>query len=169
MSEILKIKEIGEDILKKKALPVSDFLDPKLKTLAESMMATMLTSNGVGLAAPQVGESIRLLVMNPYPTKKGSETLVVINPEITAKSKDKERAKEGCLSVPGLIGSVARFCEISVHYYDLDGTEKTLDLKGFPARVLQHELDHLDGLLFLDRLTSPKDLFSEENHGNTLV
>ncbi len=121
------------------------------KTLCEDMTQTMLKKDGVGLAAPQIGKNIRLIVVN---TKQG--VISMINPRLTKKSWAKEWGVEGCLSVPATFGEVRRHTGVSCEYLDIEGREQCLDAKGLLARVLQHEIDHLDGVLFIDKAKNIK-------------
>jgi len=132
--------------------------DAELRRLAERMMEAMYEEGGVGLAAPQVGVEHKLLVLNPAGDRKDrSGERVLINPKIT-KKKDREFGEEGCLSFPGIQAEVERWVKITVTYQDLDGKEQTLETDGWLARIVQHELDHLDGVLFVDRLTAADKL-----------
>lgn len=135
--------------LRRVSTQVEEFDDP-LRELAAEMIQTMTTESGVGLAAPQVGISIRLLVMNPSGEEGDDHALV--NPRITASS-GRETGEEGCLSFPGIYASLVRKTEIKIEAQDLDGQAVEWTLNGFPARVVLHELDHLDGILFVDRMT----------------
>ena len=132
--------------------------DGELRKLAAQMMAAMYEEGGVGLAAPQVGIEQKLLVLNPSGDQhERSGELTLLNPKITRK-KGREFAEEGCLSFPGIHAEVERWVEITVTYQDLDGKEQTLKTDGWLARIIQHELDHLDGVLFTDRLTAADKL-----------
>ena len=127
--------------------------DDELRRLADQMLEAMYAEGGVGLAAPQVGVEQKLLVLNPSGDRKdrGGE-LVLLNPKIT-KKKGREFGEEGCLSFPGIHAEVERWVSITLSYQDLAGKEQTLSADGWLARIIQHELDHLDGVLFVDRLT----------------
>jgi peptide deformylase len=127
--------------------------DDELRRLADQMLEAMYAEGGVGLAAPQVGVEQKLLVLNPSGDAKdrGGE-LVLLNPKIT-KKKGREFGEEGCLSFPGIHAEVERWVSITLSYQDLAGKEQTLATDGWLARIIQHELDHLDGVLFVDRLT----------------
>ncbi len=127
--------------------------DKKLKKFIEDMKETMMTSDGVGLAAPQAGENIRVIVCLLNQGTKNELIAEMINPVITRVSEKMEVGEEGCLSLPGEFGMVARYAEVTVRYFDLKGAEWVLGLKGLNAVIVQHEIDHLDGKLFVDRLT----------------
>lgn len=169
MTKLLKIAELGEDVLLKKAKPVKDVKNPEIQRLIDEMIATLKHDNGVGLAAPQVFESLRIIIVHSYPNPRypyapefGPE--VMINPRITKKSKSKEKGWEGCLSIPGFRGLVPRHKEIIVEYAARDGKLKIMKTKHpFVARIIQHEVDHLDGrLCFLFTKESIKDLATEK-------
>jgi len=127
--------------------------DGALRELAARMLEAMYAEEGVGLAAPQVAVEQKLLVLNPTgdPKDRGGE-LVLLNPKIT-KKKGREFGEEGCLSFPGIHAEVERWVDITVTYHDLDGKEQTLKCDAWLGRIVQHELDHLEGVLFVDRLT----------------
>ena len=153
---VLEILEIGNEILRQKAAAIDDPRHPKLKELAAKMMATCLKHNGVGISAPQVGHSIRLIIVasapnERYPDAPQMDPVVMINPQLVAQSSAEDFGLEGCLSIPGLYGQVIRRVRVVVSYLDLKGKRQCLTLEDFPARILQHELDHLDGTLFTDR------------------
>ncbi len=152
---ILKIITRPNPILRKKSSEI-DFEKTKkseLKSIVLSMAKTMLKTDGVGLAAPQIGKNIRLAVIN---SKDGSFCL--INPKITKKSWARELGQEGCLSIPGIFGKVKRHKKISVVYHNIDGKKIKLTAQGMMARVLQHEIDHLDGILFIDKAVEIESL-----------
>jgi peptide deformylase len=157
---ILKVARMGHPVLRERARPIakSDLRDPLMQKLIDDMIDTMHEYHGVGLAAPQVHEGFRLFValLDDEPGPK-SEATVMINPEIVP-SGSKEEGWEGCLSIPDIRGMVPRFTEIGVSALDRNGKPLELRLKNFPARVVQHETDHLDGVLFFDRMTSMQSL-----------
>ena len=163
---ILKVARMGHPVLRERAraLEKPDFRNPLVQKLIDDMIETMHEYNGVGLAAPQVHVGMRLFValLEEDPDSKTAAT-VVINPEITPQSAGREEGWEGCLSIPDVRGMVPRFTDIVVKALDREGRNIELRLKNFPARVVQHETDHLDGVLFLDRMTSMASLtFMEE-------
>ena len=128
--------------------------DQDLRALAAKMMESMYDEIGCGLAAPQVGIEQKLLVLNPSGDKsKREEELALVNPRIL-KKKGREWDDEGCLSFPGIRAEVERHVDITVVYQDLDGKEQSLKASGFLARVIQHEMDHLEGVLMVDRLSA---------------
>ncbi len=145
---ILKIITQPNPILRKKSAEIStNFINSReFKGLARAMAKIMVKSDGVGLAAPQIGKNIRLAVIN---SKDG--VIYLINPKITKKSWARELAEEGCLSVPGVFGKVKRPKKISLIYFNLKNKKIKMAAEGLMARVLQHEIDHLDGILFIDK------------------
>jgi peptide deformylase len=143
---ILEIKEYGEPILRGKALPVKE-IAPEILNLIKDMAETMYTDSGVGLAAPQVGVSKRIIVID------GEEEglMVLINP-ILVKSEGELVEEEGCLSIPGIYSQVKRASKVTVRALNENGDPIEMTKKGLAARALQHEIDHLDGILFIDRI-----------------
>ncbi len=126
-------------------------VDAALKSIAARMLELMYAHRGVGLAATQVNLPLRMFVMNPSGEKDVGLEQVLINP-VLSRPRSNEEAEEGCLSLPNIYGNVVRAKTIHLNAYDLSGREINMDLAGFEARVVQHETDHLDGMLFLDRL-----------------
>ncbi len=149
-----KILEYPEPLLRLKARKVETF-DDELKTLIEDMAETMWDAPGVGLAAPQVAQSIRVIVVDISEPDEEKKYMPLINPEII-EHEGKQLDEEGCLSVPELTAQVQRFKKITVTYQSEDGTEQQLTTEDRFAVVLQHEIDHLNGILFIDHLTPLK-------------
>lgn len=147
--------------LRKVAAPVEKF-DAELKTIAENMLATMYKANGIGLAAPQVNILQRIVVMDvpevkEEPRARTPQTkLIMINPEIISASEESALWQEGCLSLPGQYADVERPKSIRYRYYDLDGNSHEADAYGLPGVCIQHEIDHLNGVLFIDHLSRLK-------------
>ena len=169
MSEILELTELGNPILREVAKEVGDFADYEVQKLIDDMLVTVVEANGVGLAAPQVNSPLRIFVMASYPNPRYPDApeidpYEVINPEIVSKSEETEDDWEGCLSIPGIRGFVPRHKEIEVKYFDRYGREKSEVLKDFLARVFQHEFDHLEGIVFLDRLESSMDIITDREY-----
>lgn len=150
---ILKV-ETGEKnpILRKKSAAVLK-IDKKLKKFLKAMIETMLAKDGVGLAAPQVGVNERIVVLNLRIDKKKWQTVALVNPIILDASVATICDDEGCLSLPGIVGEVERFATATVKFLDENGATRILELEGLNARAIQHEIDHLDGVLFVDRAT----------------
>jgi len=143
---VLPMRRYGDPVLRQKAKPVGE-VTPEIRALVADMVDTMHDEVGIGLAAPQVGVSIRLLVMD---AGKGT-TRALVNPRIVER-RGSIVAEEGCLSLPGIFADVERSEWVKVEALDLEGQPVTLEGRGMQARVFQHELDHLDGVLFLDHL-----------------
>jgi len=158
---ILKVARMGHPVLRERARPLelAELKHPLLQKLIDDMIETMHEYHGVGLAAPQVHEDIRIFValLEEDPGDK-SEATVIINPEIVPVGTTKSEGWEGCLSIPDIRGMVPRWTDITVRALDRKGKAIELPLKGFAARVAQHETDHLDGVLFFDRMTSMQSL-----------
>ena len=152
---ILKVARMGHPVLRERARPIdkSAIKDPFFQKLIDDMIETMHEYHGVGLAGPQVHEGLRLFVamLDDDPDSNG-EAIAIINPEIIPNASDKREGWEGCLSIPEIRGRVPRAQQIKVTALDRQGKRFELELKDFPARVVQHETDHLDGVLFLDRM-----------------
>jgi peptide deformylase len=149
------------DILRKKSKKIRNFNDSDLKKFAEELSKTMKKADGLGLAAPQLGHNSRIIAINA----KGNDK-IFINPRITLRSWfRKEIGEEGCLSLPKIYGLIKRHKKIKVVYYDLSGQKKKLRAEGLLARVFQHEIDHLNGILFIDRT---KNITQGDNELNKL-
>ncbi len=164
---MLEVLTYPDPQLKQVSEPVTAF-DAVLRDFVDRLEATRLAAPGcVGIAAPQVGKTIRLAIVDvsSKPKHKNHGRLVLINPEIT-QWEGFALGREGCHSVPDYTGNVIRAERIALRAFDLDGREQNFEMEGFEARAVQHELDHLDGLLFLDRLVSHRsDLFRRKNYG----
>ena len=166
---VLDIVSLPAPILRKKARPVTVF-DDGLQTLIDNMIETMREANGVGLAAPQINLPIQLTVIEGLPREDedGNEIpdsrqlFVVVNPEIVWRSQDVTDGIEGCLSIPGYLGEVERFEAIRVRAQNRHGKKIKLRLTGWTARIFQHEIDHLNGVLYIDKLTAPEHFWTEE-------
>lgn len=154
---VYKVIEIGDDILREKARLVPR-ITPNIIKLLDNMADTMYSARprGVGLAAPQIGISKRVIVVDV-----GEGMIEMINPEIV-KSYGKETDSEACLSVPGLIGDVNRAASVKVKGFDRNGAEFSVKAKGLLARVFQHEIDHLEGILFVDLATNLRNIESKD-------
>ena len=146
---VLEIKKFPDKILRQKAYPVGSITDTEIK-LIHDMFDTMYFSNGVGLAAPQVGVLKRIIVCNP--TGQKSDELAIINPKIIYRKGKRFKDCEGCLSIPAMSSEVARFSKIGVSGKGLDEKGLVVNAEGLLARIIAHECDHLDGILFIDRI-----------------
>lgn len=164
MAKLDVIKHPNEILRKKSSNVDRDFLvSDEADRLIEDMIETMYEDDGVGLAAPQIGKNIRLIVIGRMATDN-RQNLVLINPVWTKTSRKKFVDTEGCLSLPGTFGKVKRYKNIHVNAFDRDGNDVSFDTSGFLARVIQHEVDHLDGILFIDKA---RDVYSVDEE--TLV
>jgi peptide deformylase len=152
---LLPILTAPHPILKKKALPV-ERVDDKIRLLLDDMLETMYDAPGIGLAAPQIGQSIRALVFDIGRTEEEKQPYYIINPEYIWLSDHDSHYEEGCLSVPEHYAEVVRPAELKLQYLNRNGNLEILEAKGLMATVIQHEIDHLDGLLFIDHLSNLK-------------
>ncbi len=166
--KILKVAELGHEVLRRKAdaVPVEELVSPDLQDLIEDMITTLKDSSGVGIAAPQVYESKRIMIIHSfpsprYPTAPAFGPIALINPKILSKSAKKVDGWEGCLSFPGIRGLVPRHHSVEIEYTDRTGKKFKKVFKDFLARIFQHEFDHLEGIVFLDRIKG-KDIITEK-------
>ena len=150
---VREVRLLGDPVLRRKARPVAELGDDVLR-LIEDMFETMYDEDGVGLAAPQVGVSERLIVVDPR--DPGVQPFALVNPEIVLLGPELERGEEGCLSLPGLKDIVERASTAIVQGIGREGQPLRIEADGLLARVLQHEVDHLDGILFIDRVSPLK-------------
>ncbi len=159
---VLEVRRVGDPVLRDRAgeRPAAELADPDVQRLIDDMIETMRAAGGAGLAANQIGSLSRIAVVevthNPrYPYKPPIPLTVIVNPEIEPLGDDRLLINEGCLSVPDLRGDVSRWLAVRVRHLDRDGTPRELTARGLTAGTFQHEVDHLDGVLFLDRVTDP--------------
>ena len=177
---ILKIAQMGHPVLRARARPLhpSEIRTPKVQQLIDDLFETMKEYQGVGLAGPQVHESLRLFVAGfppppPGETEEDDEDedgarvplMAIVNPEITVAVKETDEDWEGCLSIPDIRGRVPRARRITLRAYDRTGRRIEIEASGFTARVIQHETDHLDGVLFFDRMKNLQSLTFLEEFG----
>jgi peptide deformylase len=148
-----ELRYLGDPVLRVRAEPVADITDD-VKQLIRDMFDTMYAEEGVGLAAPQVGIGQRIIVVDDH--EDDSQPMALINPEIVEFGEELDRAEEGCLSIPGLREIVERPFAVTVRALDRDGVPLEIQAEGLLARILQHEVDHLDGILFVDRVSPLK-------------
>ncbi len=156
---VLEIRINDDPVLRQKAKKVTS-IDDRIRQLAQDMVDTMRAANGIGLAAPQVGVLLRLIVVEiPEDRDEGQKYrfAILINPEII-KASGEQIGPEGCLSLPGLVGEVRRAAKVVVRGLDLKGKQVRVKAGGLFARALQHEIDHLDGILFTDRVEDPSTI-----------
>ena len=168
---ILKVAQLGSPTLRETARPIDEaqMSSERVRRLVDDLVGTMREYAGVGLAAPQIRERERIFAMEVvanarYPGRPEFPLLVVANPVVRPVTDDMEEEWEGCLSIPGFRGLVARPRAIRLQGLDQDGEPLDLELEGFPAVVAQHETDHLNGVVFLDRMRDMSSLMSEEEY-----
>jgi peptide deformylase len=154
MTDILPILYVPDPRLRAKAKPVAPG-DKRVAELSEKMLATMYKAPGIGLAAPQVGELLRLVVVDIRPDEKPAP-MVLLNPEIVAESQELSTREEGCLSLPNQYADVTRPARVKVRWQDLTGAKKEMEADGLLSACLQHEIDHLNGVLFVDHISALK-------------
>ncbi|WP_026733226.1 peptide deformylase [Fischerella sp. PCC 9605] len=174
MGDILPIVQLGNHILRQKAARVENIQDEKIQKIIDDLIATVVKANGVGIAAPQVAQSYRVMIVasrpNPrYPDAPEMQPTAMINPKIITHSTAVVKGWEGCLSIPGIRGLVPRYEAVEVEYTDRNGKLQKQLLNGFIARIFQHEYDHLDGIVFLDRLESNRDIVTEQEYQKLIV
>lgn len=170
MFDLLEIRTIGDEVLKQKAKRIKKKDIPSRKELIKEMLEELRDkATGVGIAAPQVGFSEQIIIIEIPPDEKHPEVempaTIIINPKITVLDKEKENMYEGCLSVGegDIAAIVPRYKRIKVEYLNENGEEQILELEGFKARVVQHEVDHLKGIMFLERVKDLKSITTSEN------
>jgi peptide deformylase len=149
----LKIELLGSPILRRKAEEIAT-IDEEVRTLVADMFETMYAAEGIGLAGPQVGVPRRVLVVDLH--DEDTPRFALINPRLVEKASDTEKAEEGCLSIPGISAPVERPSAVVVEGLDENGSPVRIEAEGLLARCIQHEIDHLDGVLFIDHLSSLK-------------
>lgn len=161
------IIQLGHAVLRQKAALVASVAQSTIQSLIEDLLVTLSNTQGVGIAAPQVGASFQIFIVASAPTPRYPdapyrEATVMINPKISWLSDEQEKGWEGCLSIPGIRGWVPRSTQIHVEYTTQIGATQKEELSGFIARVFQHEYDHLQGVSFLDRLETTRDIITEQ-------
>ncbi len=154
-AQTLPILLVPDPRLRARAKPVGAAETDRVRALAPRMLAAMYAAPGIGLAAPQVGELLRLVVIDLQKDEK-PDPIVLVNPEIVAASRETATREEGCLSLPGQYGDVTRPAQVRVRYQDLTGARREIEGEGLLSACLQHEIDHLDGVLFVDYLSALK-------------
>jgi peptide deformylase len=174
MSGALGIAQLGDQVLRKKAEIVVDVQTVEILQIIELMQKTLATTSGVGIAAPQVSQSKRIIIVASRPTSRYPlaplmEPTVMINPSFEILSNIQEKGWEGCLSIPGIRALVPRYLEIMAYYTDQQGGLMKVLLSGFVARIFQHEVDHLEGLSYLDRVHENVDIFSESEYAKLIA
>ncbi|NER46779.1 MAG: peptide deformylase [Symploca sp. SIO1B1] len=169
MKESLEIAQLGNPILRQQAQLVDNLSDQHLQQLIDELITTVVGENGVGIAAPQVSQSYRLFIVASrpnlrYPHAPVMEPTAMLNPRIVAHSQEMVKDWEGCLSIPGIRGLVPRYRSVEVEYTGRDGQLQQQKLTDFVARIFQHEYDHLDGIVFLDRVESTQEMITEQEY-----
>ena len=154
-AQTLPILFVPDPRLRAKAKPVGPADADRVRDLSARMLAAMYAAPGIGLAAPQVGELLRLVVID-LQKDEARQPMVLVNPEIVAASAETATREEGCLSLPGQYADVTRPARVKVRYFDLEGARKEIEGEGLLSACLQHEVDHLDGVLFVDYLSALK-------------
>lgn len=171
---VLEIIQLGHPLLRSSAQLVDNIQDQNIQNLIDNLIATVGQANGVGIAAPQVAESYRLFIVASrpnlrYPNAPTMEPTAMINPQILAHSTQVVKGWEGCLSIPEIRGYVPRYEAIEIEYTDRNGKLQKQELTDFVARIFQHEYDHLNGIVFLDRLESTHDIITEQEYQKRIV
>ena len=150
---MLAVVEYPNTVLAQKCQDVLSF-DDELRSLVAQMVDTMYASNGIGIAAPQVGSNLRILLIDPSGGEVANQMIPMINPRVTWRSLQTEASDEGCLSMPGKVFSIVRSLAVEVEYHDVNGLSHKLQCTGLTARIVQHEVDHLDGIMMIDRVSA---------------
>lgn len=153
---LLPIRIYPDPVLRKVARPVTSADADEVRKLVPSMFATMYDAPGIGLAATQVGSLLRVMVLDVANKDENPAPLALINPEIIASSEDTATQQEGCLSIPDQYADVTRPARVKMRYQDIEGVKKEIEGEGLLAACLQHEMDHLNGVLFVDHLSALK-------------
>ncbi len=174
MSEILQISQLGNPVLRQPSQVVENIQDSRIQQLIDNLIFTVGHAHGVGIAAPQVARGDRLFIVASrpnlrYPQAPKMEPTAMINPRIVASSTETVKDWEGCLSIPGMRGLVPRSKAIEIEYTSRDGQLHKQELTDFVARIFQHEHDHLDGIVFLDRVESTRELMTEDEYQQQFV
>jgi peptide deformylase len=168
MSILRQIAQLGQPVLRERVNPIINPSDPAIQALIDDMLATVANLDGVGIAAPQVFEPLALFIVasrpnRRYPHAPEIEPTAMLNPEFLWSSSETEPGWEGCLSIPGIRGPVQRHRRIRVRFLTREGDIREEEYEGFLARVFQHEFDHINGLVFLDRVDS-RELVTEKEY-----
>ncbi|KAF3978254.1 MAG: peptide deformylase [Methylococcales symbiont of Iophon sp. n. MRB-2018] len=166
MNKIVEIAQLGDPVLRQQAQKVEDVTSPDMVEIMDSMLQTLSETNGVGLAAPQISISLRIVIIASRPSKRyplapKMEPVIMFNPEFEILSEATHKDWEGCLSIPGIRALVPRYSKIKIAYTDRQGNAQKLIADDFIARIFQHEYDHLNGLVYLDRVEDNRDIIAE--------
>jgi peptide deformylase len=168
-----RITQLGEPVLRQRARLITHPRDRRWKTVIREMIKTMNHAQGVGIAAPQVGLSWRLFIVAPKPSRRYPHAphlspIAMINPRLISHTQAMKTDWEGCLSIPGIRGRVPRYTHIQITYTNSDGQKIRQTLRGFVARIFQHEFDHINGRVFLDRVRDTRTLVTEREYRRSL-
>lgn len=174
MSQDFEILQLGHPLLRQTAEPVETISDPAFQSQLDALLKFVMAKGGMGIAAPQVGISQQFFILSShpnvrYPYAPEIDAFAAINPDITAHSDTQTKDWEGCLSLPGIRALVPRFDTVDVRYQTRDGKTVETRYEGFLARVFQHELDHLQGKVFLDRVETSLDVMMEQEWQRQIV
>lgn len=169
MDTVLEISQLGNPVLRASAQRVEHIQHAEVQQLIDHLITTMLEAAGVGIAAPQVGESLQIMVVASrptlrYPKAPSMEPVAMINPELIQQSGDLVKSWEGCLSIPGIRGQVPRSQTVTIAYTDRHGHKHQQEFTDFVARIVQHEFDHLQGTVFLDRVEDTREIMTEQEY-----
>jgi len=169
MPILRQIAQLGQPVLRESTRKIDDPHEPSVQALIDDMLVTVADAGGVGIAATQVYESLALFIVASRPTPRYPDAAAMtptpmLNPEILRASEERETGWEGCLSIPGIRGLVARHTSIRVRFLTRSGELREEELQGFLARIFQHEFDHLNGLVFLDRVADTRHLVTEKEY-----
>lgn len=165
----MQVAEVGNPVIRKKSVKIENINAPEIQSLIDNLISTVNDVDGVGISAVQVYNPVRLFILashpnSRYPKAPKMKPTAIINPEIISSSKKIEKDWEGCLSVPGVRGLVPRFKSIKVKYLTRNGKVMKKSFSGFIARIFQHEFDHLNGTIFLERMDNFKEIMSEKEY-----
>ena len=169
MTHLCEIAQLGAKVLRLQAQAVTNIQSAEIQQIIDSMQNTLATTQGVGIAAPQMSISKRIIIVASrptprYPSAPLMEPTVMINPSFQTLSDTREKDWEGCLSIPGIRALVPRYTEILIKYINQQGSLVETQLEGFVARVFQHEYDHLEGKVYLDRVEDNRDIVAESEY-----
>jgi len=171
---VSEFAQLGNPVLRLQALPVEEYKSSHILRIIKKMQLSLLNSSGVGLAAPQIFESVCIIVVASKPSKRyplapEMDPIIMINPNFKVLSQTIKKDWEGCLSIPGIRALVPRYEKVQITFFDQQGAKQELIAEDFVARVFQHEYDHLNGLVYLDRVDDNKDIISESEFQKIIV
>ena len=174
MPKVLEIAELGQPVLRERAVEIETIQDPRVQEFIDDLTLTGIDSNGVGIAAPQVFQPYRIFIINSrpnprYPDAPEMGPMAIINPEILSYSEQREKDWEGCLSIPGIRGLVPRHKSVLTRFTTRDGNIEEREFTEFAARIFQHEFDHINGVVFLDRMDSSREIITEKEYQRMML